>query len=143
METTKMRDAKFDRMLGSLHGLPDVISTNATTVRAMTPLVGSAETWFVQTYRQAGRGDVVFVEYVDGDGSLRLVLPAEVTETIARQRDALTSRVRSTVAKTTAAGRKARGEDLGAHLRDPEVRRKAARARQAKAAARAARRARA
>jgi len=42
----------FDRLLGALHGLPDVVSTRQATVRSLTPLVGTSETFIVQTYRQ-------------------------------------------------------------------------------------------
>lgn len=103
------RQALFDRKMGALFGVPDMLSTKATTVRAVTPLVGDAQTFIVQTYRHLEMGDTVFLEYVDEAGSIRLVLPPEVTRTIARQRAALTGRARSRGAKAAADDRKARG----------------------------------
>lgn len=100
---------RFDRAIGSLTGLPDVINTPATTVRSVSPLVGSAQTFIVQTFRQRENGDTVFLEHVDERGSTRLVIPPGVTKVIARQRDALTTRARKRGAKAAADDRKARG----------------------------------
>ena len=103
---------KFDRAMGSLVGIPDVIHTQPTTVRASTPIVGSAQTFIVQTFRQRDEdksGDTVFLEYVDEKGTVRIVLPPAVTKVIARQRDSLTDRARSKAAKAVAEDRKARG----------------------------------
>jgi hypothetical protein len=104
---------KFDRALGALVGIPDVLHTAPTTVRASSPLIGSAQTFIVQTYRQRQSdeksGDIVFLEYVDQDETVRLVIPPTVTAVIARQRDALTARSRSKAAQAVAADRKARG----------------------------------
>ena len=99
----------FDRLIGQLDGLPDVISTKATTVRAIVPLVGSAQTFIVQTYRQREQGDTVFLECIHGDGSFRLALPPNVSDVIARQREALTGKSRSKAAKANAMDRKERG----------------------------------
>jgi hypothetical protein len=99
----------FDRVLGSLEGLPDVIQVKATTVRLTTPLLGKSQTFIVQTVRQRDVGDTVFLEYVDHEGSQRLVLPPRVTDIIARQRDAITARARSRASKAVAQERKAAG----------------------------------
>lgn len=111
--------SSFDRAIGSLDGLPGVSSTRPTTVRSTTTLIGSAQTFIIQTYRQreepAGDSqpsrsqDYVFIEYIGAEGSLRLVLPPEAALTIARQRQALTDRARSRSAKASAADRKRRG----------------------------------
>lgn len=100
----------FDRMLGALHGLPDVTTSKASTIRSLSPLIGAAQTFIVQTYRQREVGDTVFLECVSADGSFRLAIPPKVAEAIARQREALTGKVRSKVAKAAAADRMARGE---------------------------------
>lgn len=103
---------RFDRMLGALFGLPDVLSTPPTTVRAVTPMIGSAQTFIIQTYRQRDgdkSGDTVFLEHVDERGSTRLVIPPAVTKVIARQRDALTDRSRRRGAQAAADDRKSRG----------------------------------
>src|SRR5512134_2010571 len=100
----------FDRMLGNLEGLPDVTKSRPTTITTHTPVVGFAQTFVVQTYRQRERGDTLFLQYIDAQGSRRIVIPPAVTDAIARQRDALTGKVRSKVAKATAQARKDRGE---------------------------------
>jgi hypothetical protein len=107
-----MPDA-YDRLLGSLHGLPDVTNTKPSTIRTITPLLGTSELFSVQTYRQRDRGDTIFLECVSKDGFIRLAIPPAVAEAIARQRDALTGKVRSKAAKATAAARKAAGHEPG------------------------------
>lgn len=103
----------FDRLLGSLHGLPDVVSTRQATVRALTPLVGSSETFIIQTYRQrlddARSLDTIFIEYIGKDRSLRLVLPSGVADVIARQRDQLGALNRRKAARRLAQERKDKG----------------------------------
>jgi hypothetical protein len=103
-----MPDA-FDRLLGSLHGLPDITSTKPSTIRVITPLVGTSDVYIVQTYRQRDRGDTIFLECVSKAGTIRLPIPPAVSDAIARQRDALTGKVRSKVAKATAQARKDAG----------------------------------
>jgi|SRR5579864_3154599 len=101
---------KFDRAAGSLTGLPDVVKTAPATVVAAMPIVGDVQTFIVQTFRQREVGDTIFVQYVDGDGGHRFVLPPQVADAIARQRDALTTKNRKRAAKEQAEARKARGE---------------------------------
>lgn len=103
------RSEHFDRTLGSLTGLPDVTHTKPTTVRAHLPLIGSAQTFIVQTFRQLEQGDTVFLECISDDGSLRLAIPPKVADVIARQRDALTDKTRSKAAKANAQARKDAG----------------------------------
>jgi hypothetical protein len=100
---------KFDMVLGNLKGLPDVTFARETTVNTVLPVVGAAQTFVIQTARQREVGDTLFVVYVDGERSVRLVLPPKVTEAISRQRDALTTKVRKKVGRDTAAARKAQG----------------------------------
>jgi hypothetical protein len=111
------RQSYFDRKLGALFGIPDVLATTPATITSARPMVGDAQTFIVQTYRvrdagdgeKARSGDTVFLQYVDGAGSVRIVLPPEVTACIARQRDSLTTRSRKRGAKAAADDRKARG----------------------------------
>lgn len=100
---------KFDRIMGSLDGRPDVTKSAATTIRLARPLVG-AETFIVQTYREREKGDTICVEYASSEGLVRIALPAQVADVIFRQRDALTTKVRKKVGRESAAARKARGE---------------------------------
>jgi hypothetical protein len=111
-----MPDA-YDRQLAALHDLPDVVRTKPSTIRSVPPLgVGGTQVFVVQTYRQAERGDTLFLEVMGAGGAVRVVIPPPVSAVIARQRDALTNKTRSKAAKATAADRKARGE-LPAFLR--------------------------
>lgn len=109
-ESGNLPDA-YDRQLGALHGLPDVIRSSASTIRHVPTLgIGGTQMYVVQTYRQKDRGDMIFLEVVGAGGSVRLVLPPSVSNTIARQRDALTAKSRSRAARAVAEDRAARGE---------------------------------
>jgi len=55
----------------------------------------------------------VFVQYVDDQGAVRIVIPPEAADAIARQRDALGTKNRKLAARATAQARKARGEMPG------------------------------
>jgi hypothetical protein len=43
---------KFDRMLGALAELPDVTHVKASTVVTQVPIIGAAQTFIIQTFRQ-------------------------------------------------------------------------------------------
>jgi len=101
---------KFDRLMGALVNLPDVAHTKPSTVVTVSPLIGEAQTFILQTFRQREVGETIFLQYVDGDSRVRLAIPPAAAEVIARQHDALTAKVRKKVAKDQAAARKARGE---------------------------------
>ena len=100
----------FNRVIGSLDGLPDVQHTRPTTVTTVHPLIGESQTFVVQTYRQREQGDTIFLQYIDADGSDRIVIPPRVADAIARQRDALTHKSRSAAARLNAEARAERGE---------------------------------
>jgi len=100
---------EYDRILASLDGLPDVTHTSPSTIRNVS-FIGTSQTFIVTTYRMKERGDTVFLESINSEGSLRLVIPPPVVDAIVRQRDALTTKVRRKVGKATAEARKARGE---------------------------------
>ena len=53
------------------------------------------------------------MQYVDDGGSVRIAIPPAAAEAIARQRDALTAKVRKRVGKEQAQARAARGEVPG------------------------------
>lgn|SRR5678816_478093 len=106
---SRMPDA-YDRVLSNLHDLPDVVKVKAATVRVVPPLgVGGTQLFAVQTVRQVGVGDSIFLEVAEAGGLTRLVLPPAVSALIARQRDAVTGKARSKAAAAQAADRKARG----------------------------------
>lgn len=146
--------ATFDRLLGSLEGRPGVDKTKPTTIVALVDVVGKASTFIVQTYRERDADpigkpersrDTIFLQQVDALGSYRIVIPAEVADTIARQREALSTKGRKRGARSAAERRAASGVVSGFAAMTPEQRRaarkKAKAARAAKAAKRAARRA--
>jgi hypothetical protein len=64
----------------------------------------------IQTYRQREQGDTIFLNVQSEDKAIRLVLPPQVADAIARQRDQLTDKARSKAAKRVAQERKDRGE---------------------------------
>lgn len=108
----------FDRTIGGLHGVPGVLSTKPTTKIATSPLLGRAQTFIVQTYRhpvpngnsdEEKFGETVFLQYMDGQQTFRIVIPPMVTETIHRQHDSLAVRLRSMIARAQAKLRKEAG----------------------------------
>lgn len=84
----------FDRIMGTLHGRPDVTDTNPSTKQPVLPLIGKVQTFTIRTYREAEVGDWIAVTYGDGEQYTRIVMPPEVSDCIARQRDALTTKLR-------------------------------------------------
>lgn len=105
---------EYDRLFGSLDGLPDVTKTKASTITVTPPLgIGGSRTFIVQTIRQKDVGDIVFLQTVGSNGSLRLALLPAVTDAVARQRDALSTLSRKKAGRAAAADRKARGEKPG------------------------------
>lgn len=124
----------FDRQLGALEGLPDTERVKPTTLRHVTQLVGDAQTFIVQTVRVRDQGDTIFLEHVSSEGTTRIVIPAVVADAIARQREALTSRTRSKVARATAQARKDAGLPSGfAAMSEEQRTRVLAKARKARA----------
>lgn len=105
----------FDRALAMLDGRPDVVHTKAATHTAMPVLgIGGSTTFVVQTWSErAADGSTkttVFLQAFGGDGHQRIVIPAPVCDTIARQRDAVSTKRRVIAGKRNAAERAARGE---------------------------------
>jgi len=101
---------KFDRLYGALSELPDVTKQKASTIQVHTPLIGAAQTFIVQTFRQRDIGDTIFLQYLDDIGSVRIAIPPAAADAIARQRDALGTKNRKRAAREQAQARKASGE---------------------------------
>jgi hypothetical protein len=103
----------FDAAVRSLEGRPGVEKTKPSTLRVVHPVLSIAQTFIVQTYRESGEGeparDTIFVEYMGANGTYRIVLPPQVADTIARQRDSLVSKNRVKAARAAATTRAARG----------------------------------
>lgn len=100
---------EFDRILSGLDGLPDVTHAGPSTIRSVS-FIGTGQTFILSTYRMRDKGDTIFLETISSEGSLRLVIPPAVADAIARQRDALTTKVRRKVGRASAQARKDRGE---------------------------------
>ncbi len=112
----------YDRLMGLLDGLPGGLKTKPTTKRSVVPVVGITQTFIVQTYRQHENdrklgGDTVFLEYFGPEGVIRLALPPVVSETIARQREALNRGARKRGARQAIETKRERGIDPAAALR--------------------------
>jgi hypothetical protein len=103
------RGDAYDRVIGTIDGLPDVRKARPSTVVSTTPLLGRSQTYVVQTYKDE-EGFFGFVQMVDAEGRARLVLPPKVMAALYRQRDALIR-----------AGRSSRGRERWANL-TPEQR---------------------
>jgi hypothetical protein len=124
MDTDRPSVDLFDRIFGSLDGLPGVLFTGQSTVQSTTPLLGNVELHIVQTVRHPDLGDTVFLQVIAAGQSLRLVIPPKVAATIARQRDQLTKRTRRKGARQAVATKRERGIAVG----NPEALRKARKA---------------
>ena len=112
-DNTDSQITEFDRLFGVLKDIPDVVKSKPSTVRAELPLVGISRSFIIQTVRHREKGDTIFLETVGREGSIRIALPPQVADAIARQRDALTTKARSKASKQAMADRMARGEKPG------------------------------
>lgn len=79
----------FDRILGQIDGMPNVQSARPSTVTTVMPIIGQAQTYVVQTYKDPDEGFIVFLQRVDSEGGIRVAIPPKVANAIYRQRDAL------------------------------------------------------
>lgn len=111
---------KFDRAMGTLTSLPDVTHTKPSTVVATTPMIGATQTFVLQTYRQTERDgetskskDTLFLQAMDDEGRIRMVIPDAVIKAVVRQQEALTTKSRKKAGREQAAARAARGEVPG------------------------------
>lgn len=105
-----MKQNDFDRLISGLDGLNDVTKTRPRTVRTISPMIGGSQTFIIQTFRQRDIGDYIFLEGMSEDGAIRIVLPPQVADAIAAQRDSVTAKVRSKASRQVAQDRKDRGE---------------------------------
>lgn len=105
---------KFDKVLGELTGVPDVTKSAPQTIRAALPILGDGQTFIIQTMKRRDVGEYIFLEYIDAEGSHRIVIPPPAAACIYRQRDALGAKIRRQTGRRVgleqAALRKARGE---------------------------------
>lgn len=86
------QQAQFDRVLGTLDGLPGHRVTRPTTIMQTIPIINRTTTAVVQTMRTEDGSVLIFLQVVRGEETVRLVLPDKVAQTIYRQRAALFDR---------------------------------------------------
>jgi hypothetical protein len=115
----------FDRQLGQYAGLPDVVRSKETIIRTVPPMGIGVETFVVQTIRH-GDKHTIFLERMTNGKVDRIAIPPAVADTIARQRDSLSTKLRRKIGKANAAERKAQGLKPGFMMSAAE--RKAAKA---------------
>lgn len=113
------------------------LTDNPGAVRASSKVdlqdfYGRSETWVVDTFRVDG-DEVAFLQRISADGSIRMVLPAEVTAAMARQRDRATAVNRRRGARQAVETKRAKGVDPAAALRKHLKRDGAVRARERRA----------
>jgi len=125
----------FEQALSDLLGHPDGAHTGAAVTQAVD-FYGKATQFIMQTVKWAD-GTTVFLTQVNGSGSARFVLPPKVVTLLLRQQEAVTTMVRRRQGRRLAEVAKANGRVGGF---TPEMRKKAAATRRAKAVKRAARR---
>ncbi len=104
MAVDKLPDDTYSSTLRAWQGNPAAVE-KASTIE-VRDFLGNSETWVVRSIRADGR-DVVFLQRINAGGGDRWVLPPEVTEAIARQREGAVTVNRKRGARKAAATRKA------------------------------------
>jgi len=93
--TTPPRPDPFDRILGDLTGLPDHRISRASTVTTILPILGNAQTYVVRTMRTDRGEHIGFIEMIESERHMRLVVPAKAMNALYRQRESLSKQTRS------------------------------------------------
>jgi hypothetical protein len=106
MENTIARDI-YSETFRRLQDNPASVAAHGSTV-TLTTLLGHTETWVVKVIRVDGR-DTALLQRIDATGGMRLVLPPEVVNAMARQRDGISGVQRRRAAKRGAETRKEKG----------------------------------
>ena len=104
-EDVKLPSDDYSKTLREKKGDPHGVEK--TSIIDLEDFYGNAVTWTVRTIRTNG-ADVVFIQKIDSAGGSRWVLPAEVVEAVARQRDGIVDVMNKRRAHAAAATRKAK-----------------------------------
>lgn len=96
----------FSRRFRELSDNPGAVRSGSTV--NLIDFLGKTESWIVDTFRVDG-AEIVFLQRINSEGSIRIVLPMEVTSAINKQRDRTVAVVRRRGARQAAATREARG----------------------------------
>jgi hypothetical protein len=105
---------QFSRRLRELTNNPGAVKASSTVTT--TDFYGNTASWIVDTFRVEGKEEV-FLQQITAAGSVRLVLPAEVTSAMNRHRDRATKVVRRRGARQALETKRERGIDPAAALR--------------------------
>lgn len=108
------REDTFDRIYGSMHGLPDHEWSRPTTVTSALPMIGRTQTYVLQTVRTPEGGNVGFLQMVDAEGRARIVIPEKVMAALFRHREQLMKRGQRERGRDQMAARKQRRDELNA-----------------------------
>jgi|SRR5688572_2456602 len=100
----------FSRRLRELTDNPGAVRASSRV--DLQDFLGNAETWNVDTFRLDGN-EIVFLQRISADGAIRMVLPAEVTGAMNRQRDRATTVNRRRGARQALETRRAAGQQIG------------------------------
>lgn len=109
--TEHLPSDSFDRTLSSMMGLPNGAHTKQSNVQHID-FYGNSTSYLVQTVR-TDEEIMAFVIQVEATGSKRFMLPLSVLAVIDRQRESITTKLRSRHGKRLAEERKAAGIEPG------------------------------
>jgi hypothetical protein len=101
---TRLPEDVYSKMLARVIDHPEATTLAASTIDLVT-LLGHTQTWIVKVVRIAGR-DTAFLQRIDAEGGMRLVLPPEVTAAYRHQADRLDAIGRRRAARKAAATRR-------------------------------------
>lgn len=115
-EQLAMRSAlgdMYDRTFRILNDRADVVKTGPRMIQHVHPVLEITTNYSVQTARvrdpEGNGGDTIFLTVLGTEGSTRIALPPDVADCIARQREALSKRVRKASARESMRKRMAGG----------------------------------
>jgi hypothetical protein len=124
-ERTLPRD-EFTARLRELTANPGAVHTQSRL--DIDDFYGLRVTWNIDTFQLPGGNKIAFLQRLDVDGSLRLVLPAPVMQALTRHHETLSTKRRQQSARAAVETRRARGDQLG----NPDALKKARAERKAK-----------
>ena len=102
---------QFSRRFRELSDNPGAVRAGSTF--NLIDFYGQTESWIVDTFRLDGGSEEVFLQRVNAEGSIRLLLPPEVTASMARQRDRGITATRRRGARQAVATKRAAGTPIG------------------------------
>jgi len=83
---------RFDRVRAQIEGLPGYRRTRPTTITSTMPLVGDSVTYVIESVRDQDGEIMAFLQILDTEGGMRLVLPGKVVNAVVAQHERLFDR---------------------------------------------------